>query len=1027
MSIIRIIIERLSNMKFIILHLTDLHVNNRIVNEKDKVESLVRILSNDNYSKNVLIFVSGDISYSGEKEQFDIAENFLSQIKNGLAESGKKIYIAYCPGNHDRLFNKGEALDESTINSLNADNYVVNLDERSHLLNNYNQFVLKQDNYHEINKILGCFRFKIDGRPISVYALNNSYLSAYIKGGKENVDYNYENTFLPYDLLEIDRKNEEYCFLLMHMPLRYLLPKTRNYLNNQCSNNVDIVFDGHVHEESITIKNDGYAELTSSALYSGDASGFTLLHVNKNNAVPFVYVFDDSDGSKKYRRDSHALPSFDFKSKTTTVDGFRVNKDYIDADTLIPIKERVNLCIDDIFVFPPLSEDRYRITSERKHIESFDRFQDFIKNKTLINIVGDESSGKTTLARQIFYRFIQKGYSPLLCDGKQFESATTNKSVKDRALYQIKNSYLNKNIGEDYFRLPIKNRILILDNFEFVSTSLLEDCAKLFDKVIFFSDVDSVKDFNINTFPNLTSAILSIETLFRNKREEMCKKVYSSMVDIKPDIDENISIETYISAVEQLVDKMDASYIASPSFLLDISIKVLLNLETYSSGKNLAYQKDHYEYLIETAISRGKYDKCTAYMIERMLADVAFNAYKNTLNDIDKSFFEDALLREIDEYETAPFSDVKYFLDLLIDAKLINESQTTASCYRFHSLKIFAYYIGKYVMSHHNSQDEEPFNLIISRGIYSKLNFNILMSIAYNYDVENIPNYFVKDLYEEVCINYSPSIQDLNGIKTYFLNEKKRISRIDNKEKRAIRKRISENESRERKEYIENIDNYYYEKTVDASIKELVELNNKSQIVACLLNSSDLLKGPQKRKLIQIAITLPNMTVDKYVGHVQKQLDIFYIKILDELENEKDTDKSNNILSQVDLFFDYLVSIITATILAFYDNGSRPLNNPIMNEKLQEALNDSNSGVLKMPIIQRLMLMSFSNKEDAFIKEVSKYLDEEKDSYNRHTAALIARRYCIDYYYHLQKEDRAFLNKIQEIFGKTVLIEANKK
>lgn len=1014
-------------MKITILHLTDLHINNRIVYEKEKIDSLVNILANDHFSKNILILVSGDISYSGKREQFDIAENFLTQIKSSLESNNKRVFLAFCPGNHDRSFAENESIDSSFIFSLNADNYVEAINSHSHLLNEYNCFACKQENFKKINDVLDCFKFKIEGKTVAVYSLNNSYLSAYLKDGKENVDYNYESTFIPYDLLDISRKNEEYTFLLMHMPMRYLLSKTRNFLNNLCSNNVDIVFDGHVHEESITIKNDGYAELTSSALYSNDASGFTLLHVNKNKVLPFIYVFDNSSGSKKYRRDSESLNSFDFVKKTTTIDGFKVNKNFIDSETNIKVKDRIEISVDDIFVFPPLSEERYRVTSEKKHIESFDRFLDFIKNKVLINIIGDESSGKTTLARQLFYSFIQKGFSPLLCDGKQFESLSTNKNVRERVLCQIKNSYTNTKIEDDYFDLPLKNRVLILDNFEFVSTNLLEGCAELFSKIIFFSDVDAVRDFNVNTFPNLSSAILNIEPLFRNKREEMCRKIYSTMMDIKPDVEDNITMESFVLTVEKLIDKMDASYMASPSFLFEISVKVLLNLESYSGGKNLSYQKEHYTYLIGEAIVKGKYDKCTPYIVERILSDVAYNAYKGTINDIEKSFFEDSLLREINEYETTPFTDVKFLIDLLIEARMIEESQTKGSCYRFHSLKIFAYYIGKYAMTHHNSQDEEPFDLIISRGIYSKLNFNILMSIAYNYDVENIPNYFVKDLYEEVCVNYSPIIKDLNGIKAYFLKEKKRISKIDEREKKAIRKRISRNESKERDEYVANIDNYYYEKTVDASIKELVELSNKSQIVASLLNYSDLLKGPQKRKLAQIAITLPNMTVDRYIGHVQKQLDIFYIKILDELEHENDKEKANSIISQVDIFFDYLVSIITATILTFYDNGSRPLSNPIMNEKLQEALNDKNSDIFKMPIIQRLMLMSFSNKEDSFIGEITKYLDEEKDSYNRHTAALIARRYCIDNYYHLQRDKKAFLSKIQGIFGKSVLIEANKK
>ena len=580
-------------MKTIILHLTDLHLNQRITYEEEKIKSLIKIVSEDDFSQNVMILFSGDISFSGKPEQYSAFETFINAIREGLVKEDKKIFFAFCPGNHDRNFDKCEAIDSSTLSSFNTDNYLNNLEKYHGLIEDYESFEVKQENRHSINKILSRYKFKIDEKNVVIYSLNNTYLSAYVKGGSENVDYNYENILLPRDLLKLKRGNEDYSFLLMHMPLRYLDSKTKSYLNKLCTDNIDLVFDGHVHEESITTSNDGYVEFTSSALYSNEMSGFTLIHLNDNTATSFVYVFDDEDFTK-YRRDRHASSSILFREKMNTIDGFCVNKEKIDSETTIKIKDRIEINIDDIFVFPSLSEKRYKITKEKKHIESYDKFLDYIKDKKLINIIGDESVGKTTLARNLFYYFIRIGKSPVLCNGKYFESKNTSKTVKERILFQISDSYSNKNIAEEYFNAPISNRILILDNFEFVSTSLLGECSSLFDKIIFFSDEDADRDFDLNTFPGIPSAVLNIEPLFRSKREEMCSNIYSVLSDIKPEIKENISCDKFVIAIENLIDKMDASYMIDPSFLLDLSAKVLLNLEIYSSGKNLAYQKQHY-------------------------------------------------------------------------------------------------------------------------------------------------------------------------------------------------------------------------------------------------------------------------------------------------------------------------------------------------------------------------------------------------------------------------------------------------
>ena len=98
-------------MKIIILHLSDMHFydkkNFSITNVQRITDAINRLSSG---VKHVLIIISGDLAYSGKKEQYKQVKIFLDYLENYLKsryEINQVDFIVF-PGNHDVDYDKGD-------------------------------------------------------------------------------------------------------------------------------------------------------------------------------------------------------------------------------------------------------------------------------------------------------------------------------------------------------------------------------------------------------------------------------------------------------------------------------------------------------------------------------------------------------------------------------------------------------------------------------------------------------------------------------------------------------------------------------------------------------------------------------------------------------------------------------------------------------------------------------------------------------------------------------------------------------
>jgi len=91
-------------MKLLLLHLSDIHIKS----EGDFILKRATLIADamsglDTLIEGCIVVVTGDIAYSGQADQYVLAEQFLDQLKARLVKTVmvSEIHVVLAPGNHD--------------------------------------------------------------------------------------------------------------------------------------------------------------------------------------------------------------------------------------------------------------------------------------------------------------------------------------------------------------------------------------------------------------------------------------------------------------------------------------------------------------------------------------------------------------------------------------------------------------------------------------------------------------------------------------------------------------------------------------------------------------------------------------------------------------------------------------------------------------------------------------------------------------------------------------------------------------
>lgn len=175
-------------MKILFLHLSDAHFKEDTRLKDINVDAIVNSLRQvDKFDECVLIF-SGDIAYSGEKNQYKKASLFLGTLINQIKENylpNRRIYTLIVPGNHDNLASNPKRDISELKKYYSSDQETVDkFYEELSQLNNFYEFAQRNICYNK-GKVVNVRKLKFGKFTIKVNLINSAPFSLLCHGNED--------------------------------------------------------------------------------------------------------------------------------------------------------------------------------------------------------------------------------------------------------------------------------------------------------------------------------------------------------------------------------------------------------------------------------------------------------------------------------------------------------------------------------------------------------------------------------------------------------------------------------------------------------------------------------------------------------------------------------------------------------------------------------------------------------------------------------------------------------------------------
>lgn len=262
------------------LHISDFHCKENIKWSQDLVLNSLLDDIKQKYSgesKPDLIFVTGDISFSGKKSEFDMAQEFIDKLSEvTLVEKDKVFFV---PGNHD--VDRDEEEDAIVgarilINSLSELDRIYSNPKRLKILYNRQKNYRNFANANRSEKIYfddsstHNIEIEIKSIKIKILLLDSAWLA--------HDDTDCRKLAVGLQQIEncVDENHQNYLVIaLMHHPVSWLKEFEELLIENTLIKDTHIVLRGHVHQgdtSSIEKNDERLVVFTAGATYKSRTS-----------------------------------------------------------------------------------------------------------------------------------------------------------------------------------------------------------------------------------------------------------------------------------------------------------------------------------------------------------------------------------------------------------------------------------------------------------------------------------------------------------------------------------------------------------------------------------------------------------------------------------------------------------------------------------------------------------------------------------------------------------------------------------
>lgn len=736
-------------MKTSILHLTDIHIRsnqseNHILKKVDKIFEAFR--NQASVSNNLIILVTGDIAFSGHRNEYELAHKFFTDLISRIELYQKqRPSIIFIPGNHDCDFSSDQTIRNIVIEKV-KDSWYKNINDEiiikcTDVQRNFIEFVSRFENPSLklifSHQLLNIYDFSKNGKNIIFNCFNTSWISK-LKEEEGQMAFPTE-----YFTGETILQKSNLTINLIHHPINWQNNTHHREFRKLLEESGDLVLSGHEHEtnqrEVSEMGGQTTIYLEAGALQEDivTRSAFNLYIFDLDNESYNYFEYHLNESSYKIKKnleDRKYDHRYSLTKKEYSLDPKFLN--YLNStDAQYTHPQTDNLLLSDIYVDLKLREN----SLDEKDSLSLPKYRSCnelnYKPESQLRwcIIGGESSGKTALLKVLAYKFYNQDLVPLFLKGENLTDISViklNKIIKEAFYNQYEKKCQNKYDGIDKNKL-----ILIIDDFQHCGirgefkAKMLKSLNTVTNKQIFSSNTmlvfDSIKDekrgTNINYFEDFVS--YHIAEMSADLKYSLIDKWNKIGRDLTNDDDRNSIFQLNDSYNAQIKTTLGLNYIPSHPFYI---LTLLTSLSSGKTNNDYSLSGYYYESLISKALDDSISDKDSLQFYNQFLCEFFYFMFDQKLKNISMSGFE----RFYKEYgvEYTVTEDLNKVIRTLINAKIIRtDGEYLSFSYRY----VYYYFVAKFFSSNITSAYYKDEISKMCRRLYREEFSNIIVFLTH--------------------------------------------------------------------------------------------------------------------------------------------------------------------------------------------------------------------------------------------------------------------------------------------------------
>lgn len=454
-----------------LIHISDLHIGyGSSPKPVDKVVAAIK--ATEGVGPSATLVVTGDIVYSGASEQYDIAAQYLSDLRTALGKGLKgPCELVVCPGNHDCEHPEDSAVRDVVVEKIRADSKLPTsqrmIEECVGVQGHFFRWAESIGSLGRNNRadpLSWIIEQEVSqGRRIGFRVVNTAWMST-------NPEIPGALFFAPSRLQ--DPQGVEVCITLLHHPFNWFQPPVSRELRSVLESKSDLILTGHEHDVDsyeVVRQGDGSVCYVNGGLFSGGKAGegeFNLVQIDfdlkKYRVLQFAW-----EGERFSGRGGEIWA--EFLATGAGASDRRVLSESWEAhlsDLGIPLSHPAkDLTLEDIFIAPDLKsyEESHQAPANGGSIIQSENCLNRLLEDRYVFLLGEDQSGKTTLAKQLFSQTFKRGKTPVLLAGSSIR-AVKEPSIRKVILRELRTQYQVLD-EEEFWQLPSDERVAIVDDF----------------------------------------------------------------------------------------------------------------------------------------------------------------------------------------------------------------------------------------------------------------------------------------------------------------------------------------------------------------------------------------------------------------------------------------------------------------------------------------------------------------------------------------------------------------------------------